>query len=801
MRLAKKLLIVLVSILALLFLIAIVVRVAILPNLIENQLKLALQKSGLSDVSVEVQGATFGAASLRNLTIGKEGRVTIEDVKIGYNPASVAKGRLEELLLSNARFDLKIQEGAIDWGPISNITGGSETDLPFERLEIRESVLGIDLEDSEIQIPWQAVLENLGDGNCKIDLHASLHDASIDLNAAIDINSIDGEGEITITELDIGYLIEMLPLENLGLDGILNLNSHFAIEKRQVQAEARLSSDRMTLKPGGILGELEFALTSVKARVSYASDGIAKIDLGAYLNESPLALTSNINIKSLNGVHDLSIDRLDAGILERIYSHYLPDQEVDFEGGFAVTARITAENDQAGVHFTLKTDQLSMITEIDSHDVSLFPAEIKGRVSFIRDAGEFGISDGILRVGGMKIANNSLGITMENLSCILPFSRAEQRIEDGEFSLNSVLLGGHELKNISGSFTARDGQIVMIAEGQLLPEAGVELSGSVDWKQNDPSGELRVQIPRFNLVNGELLTNNLFPNNFDRIGGSFSMDAVIKYDDHKLKPFIRLSMDDATFINSESDFGAQGVAGVITLNGLFPPSTSGEQRLVIAAAHKGTFRPVNGQMRFQVWNLDSILVNSIEFEWLGGKMSASDIDIRPFESRVSLDLHADGLDLQDILDFMEYDGVMGVGKIYGHLPMTISWGQQSRISFGDGFFEARPNKGRLQISEDNARAILGITEDIDPKKADLEKTVSLMVLQALQDMEYSKLRIDFANEESGWMTRVQAEGYGPRGAKENRVPIGGLNVNINNFDELLNSIIFSKVGSGKAEFD
>jgi hypothetical protein len=39
------------------------------------------------------------------------------------------------------------------------------------------------------------------------------------------------------------------------------------------------------------------------------------------------------------------------------------------------------------------------------------------------------------------------------------------------------------------------------------------------------------------------------------------------------------------------------------------------------------------------------------------------------------------------------------------------------------------------------------------------------------------------------MTRIRAKGSGPRGAKENRVPVGGLNINVNNLDRLLTSLV------------
>jgi hypothetical protein len=148
------------------------------------------------------------------------------------------------------------------------------------------------------------------------------------------------------------------------------------------------------------------------------------------------------------------------------------------------------------------------------------------------------------------------------------------------------------------------------------------------------------------------------------------------------------------------------------------------------------------------------------------------------------------LNLQDILDFIDYQGVKGDGRIYGHVPVTVEWGKHPRLSFGDGYLEAIPPKGGLQFSKETAMKILGIAKDIDPKTKNDQEIVSLMMLRALQDMEYSQLKMVFKNDENNVLqTRVQAKGYGPRSQKENRVPIGGLDITISNLDELLNRMV------------
>ena len=108
----------------------------------------------------------------------------------------------------------------------------------------------------------------------------------------------------------------------------------------------------------------------------------------------------------------------------------------------------------------------------------------------------------------------------------------------------------------------------------------------------------------------------------------------------------------------------------------------------------------------------------------------------------------------------------------------------------------------LQLSPENAQALLGVRKPIDAKNASLEEQVSLMVINALQDMAYTNLRIEFKNEpERGLMTYVRAQGYGPRHDVEKQIPIGGFSVNINRLDDLLNSMIWPHLSAGKVRLE
>ena len=104
----------------------------------------------------------------------------------------------------------------------------------------------------------------------------------------------------------------------------------------------------------------------------------------------------------------------------------------------------------------------------------------------------------------------------------------------------------------------------------------------------------------------------------------------------------------------------------------------------------------------------------------------------------------------------------------------------------------------MQLDKKTAMMFLGLNHDIDPQAAKDQDMANLLMLRALQDMEYTVLELDFTDyEKRGWVTRIQIKGHGPYGDKENRIPIGGIDIEINNLDDLLNSVILPGYQSRK----
>jgi hypothetical protein len=250
-------------------------------------------------------------------------------------------------------------------------------------------------------------------------------------------------------------------------------------------------------------------------------------------------------------------------------------------------------------------------------------------------------------------------------------------------------------------------------------------------------------------------------------------------------------MYNGSWENSELEAALSGINGALVFDSFFPLTSPEDQHVSIQTASFSSFETTDSRLVFRILNADSIMFKSAETRWAKGKLSSKNFLYETAKSSLDFVLLADSLDLQAILDFFEYGDVKGAGKIFGQLALRLDWQKKGRLELGEGFLEARPQTGRLQLSKETAMKILGITREIDPKTSDDQEVLQLMMLRALQDMEYTALKILFSKELEALKTQVKVQGYGPFNDPENRIPIGGLTVNINQLDVLLNDILLS----------
>jgi hypothetical protein len=460
----------------------------------------------------------------------------------------------------------------------------------------------------------------------------------------------------------------------------------------------------------------------------------------------------NLQTKSFNGT--FTITGLDLDLLELISTVYPSLKQISGKGQLNANGHMACQDGQITGEISVTGDRLSIET---------------------------------------SATNKPLNLVMNNLAATAVMDAAKNE-KKGSLTIGGVDLADVSLSKITSSFQVNKNELKIKVKSSLGPWATVNAAGNLYFDRRGLNGVINAKVPEFTTQNKKWLAGIIPPIKDDELSGTLSADARLKIEKGNILQQYTVDLKDVEWKKSGTDTGIQGITGVLGLNSFAPLSTNGEQSFTFKDAHTGSFKVKNGKTIFNFFKNDIIYIKSIEMNWAGGRLSSKNIQLDFSKPHIAVDLNVEALNLQDILDFMDYQGVKGDGRIYGHVPVTVNWGKHPRLSFGDGYLEAIPPTGGLQFSKTTAMQILGIAKDIDPKTKNEQEIVSLMMLNALQDMEYSQLKMVFTNDENNILkTRVQAKGYGPRSQNENRVPIGGLDITISSLDELLNRMVIPQL--------
>ena len=766
--------------------------------MIENRLILELNKIGFTDVMVSFDALSPWQASLKELSLGIEKELSIRNIEMNYSPKSIMNQKIHSIKLSGVMVKIKFKDGHLDLGPFTNFRPGGDSGIPFKELKVEESVLTIELDNHEYKIPMNVSMRESDETNYSLEVDGLFQGTPIVFTGNFDSKTSELFGSFKLKKLQINQLYQILSsftaVPDLDSEGSLDLTGNFQITKSDWKAEIKVVSDQLILTPSIEVSPLPIFLTDLFANLNLSKNNLVLVKVNSNLNQSPITAIANINLQTQNGHIEFAIHDLEINQFEKMFNENVP-VPIKIDG--KINVRGFSKFSRAGGSFEtiFQSDRLAVSSEIQNRNLQMTTDSMKIKAEFSLDP--FLVSNAIVTIQNMELSDTSSGVSFSDISMTVPYSFSNQEIKQGNFNIQSIGYGGIQFPGITGMLNSTNNRLDLQGSLIIAEDENLNFSGWVDWNQNDPTAEFHATIANLTL-NNEALWNDLLREYSEyEFDGVASVDADFKMEKGNLLSTINLVFKDVIAHNTYSGTELQGINGMVKITDLFPLTSEIDQKITFESIHSGNFNATNGIILFDINNTDSVTIKQVEFDWLGGKLFCQNTILNLTNNFISFELKVEGLDLQEILDFIGYEGVRGQGKIFGQIPIMLEWGEKNRISFGDGFLEANPNKGVLQISEENARTILGITEDIDPQSANLEETVSLMVFEALQDMEYTKLKIIFKNDEiEGLMTTIQAQGHGPRGDEENQIPIGGLNVNINNLDELINSLIYSNMSTG-----
>jgi hypothetical protein len=337
------------------------------------------------------------------------------------------------------------------------------------------------------------------------------------------------------------------------------------------------------------------------------------------------------------------------------------------------------------------------------------------------DRAEIDLSDG--RVAAHEPALSATGI---RASAVLEDGATLRvAIEDGRL-VSSAEPPWFAPLSLSGTLAPSDGRLDF--EGRLA-----RIGGQAELRfrgTHDPAagtGRASLRMPPLELVPGQLQPGDLVPamaGLVENLSGRLHADGELSWGGAGGLPAdLDLLLGGLSFTLGPARF--QQVNGVVTLNGLQPPSTPPDQKIAIALLDVG-LPLTNGLIDFQLHPDGALEVAQLRWRFAGGTVRAEPFRVRSGVSAFDVTMKAERLSLDRLFALTELEGLSGEGRISGELPVRIQ-GSEAIVRAGELTSEG---PGTLRYRPASTPAALEAGGE----------NVGLL-LQALENFRYEELRI------------------------------------------------------------
>ncbi len=125
----------------------------------------------------------------------------------------------------------------------------------------------------------------------------------------------------------------------------------------------------------------------------------------------------------------------------------------------------------------------------------------------------------------------------------------------------------------------------------------------------------------------------------------------------------------------------KGLNGNIRFENLWPLTTAGVQTITVEGADLDALQLQSGEITFEMRGDEKLRVERAAFPWFGGALGVDGAVMALSGGEAITPLRADQIDLGQLLDFADFDGLSGEGLLSGVLPLVVEDGR-ARIENG-----------------------------------------------------------------------------------------------------------------------
>src|SRR5688500_11474528 len=200
----------------------VLVQVFVLPRVVGIIVHRALVDFGFKNVSFNVQNVSFVHMRIADFRLDGEAVNTVGGITADYTIKTLLDGRITALRVERAEIQVTIEkDGSVDVGPLDLSAGDtskkesqqapSDGRLPFDRLEVVDSILNIAWEERRFAVPVRGTVWDLGQRKSSVELVATLYNAPLRVNGTLDASGETMEISATGSNWRIGDVLASIP--------------------------------------------------------------------------------------------------------------------------------------------------------------------------------------------------------------------------------------------------------------------------------------------------------------------------------------------------------------------------------------------------------------------------------------------------------------------------------------------------------------------------------------------------------------------------------------------------------------
>ena len=807
----------------------------VLPTVVEMLVTASLRSRGFSQASVEVRSASWRRVELEHLHLDEAGRFTIDDINVTFSPRRLFAGRITTVELRGLTYHIGLEDG-LDLGPIGKLlertagrrTGEAKTrrgDPPLDELSLEASTLVIHEGGEVWRIPVGGRVVRDGDAlRGELRLRTPLQ--PLRLTGAFHPSRGAGEARLTA----------MPPDAEAGNSG----RSNPPLELRLAyEPEAGAGSLRLALT--GSLSRLEHRWAGRGWHVERVQgSGSAQLRLGS----SAELLRSDLQLL----IEGLDVD---GQRLRRAAGQLARDAEAD-----RATLRLTGEGEggsldrfEAKLPVTAEALLRRPMSVPMTWDARLEAAprqavRATGAATFTwAKPGEAptwratldelrlaGASRGQSAAWGLSIAGASGEITSRgeadftadavrfaDLDLEVPQLQAEASLAlpgrgdaaEGEprnrleLRHQAIVLRNVKLPGFTARIEERNGTLTLDAEPSLgSGEAKLTAVGTAAFERGTLRGKVELEATPFAIRTGDPLHRLL--GRFAPIDatGRVRLGGDVRFGPGGIEPDLTANLTGATLArpsrgDAERPQVLKGVTAEIHLTGLAPLTTPPGQFVAWEGGRLGNLELDRGEVRFQLEpsNLAFLERAKLAFGNLG-TLRVFGLRREPNPRVHTFEVFVEELQLDEAIRLVADDRFSGEGELFGRLQARLDLGPPWTLHLGKGQLTAKPG-GTIRIKQAaQAEEILAANlPEIDLESEGMSPGQAKRILiEALQNFRYDRLRIGFVPRGEELDLRVSASGTG---VGEIDVPVSEVTVNVRNFGALLDRAVKLQAGLGQ----